>query len=131
MSAPGTGPARANDMFLLPLAWTYKAGLPAKVGISWFWAVTIPVISGTSAGTIYSSTSQYGSEEPVSVTKCYTSTFDSTDRSEGPNYGSRSGTVLTGQDFGDSGACLRRCTTSRTCRSIGYAGYVFIPTFFV
>ena len=40
-----------------------------------------------------------GSEEPVSVSGCYTSTFGSTGGPEGPEYGSRSGTGLTGQDF--------------------------------
>ena len=30
-SAPGTGPAGADDMLLLPSAWTYEAGLPTEV----------------------------------------------------------------------------------------------------
>ena len=45
----------------------------------------------------------YGSEEPVSVAGCYTSTFDSTNGLEGlkgPECGSRSSTELTSQDFG-------------------------------
>ena len=28
MRALGTGPARADDMLLLPSAWTYEAGVP-------------------------------------------------------------------------------------------------------
>ena len=31
MSAPGTGPAEADDMLLLPSAWTYEAGFPTEV----------------------------------------------------------------------------------------------------
>ena len=111
-SAPGTGPARADDMLLLLSAWTYEVGLPTEVWIPGFWADAVPVIIGTGADTVYSSTPQYGSKEPILVVECYTSTFGSTNRSEGSNYGSRSGTGLTDQDFGDSGACLRRCTTS-------------------
>ena len=94
-SAPGTGPAEADDMLLLPSAWTYEAGLPIEVWIPGFWAGAVPVINGTSADTVYSSTPQYGSNEPVLVVECYMSTFGSTDRSEGPDYGSRSGTRLT------------------------------------
>ena len=30
MSALGIGPARANDVLLLPSAWTYEAGLPTE-----------------------------------------------------------------------------------------------------
>ena len=64
---PGTGPARADDMLLLPSVWTYEAGLPIKACILGFWASIILVISGTGADTVYSSTPQYGSKEPVSV----------------------------------------------------------------
>ena len=42
---------------------------------------------------------KYGSEEPVSVSGCYTSTFGSTGGLEGPECRSRSGTGLTGRDF--------------------------------
>ena len=48
---------------------------------------------------------------------CYTRTFGSIERPEGPGYGSRSGTGLIGQDFGDPGAC----------RSASCAWSVFIP----
>ena len=111
-SALGTRPAWADDMLLLPSAWTYEAGLPTEVWIAGFWAGAVPVISGIGTDTVYTSIPQYGSEEPVLVVECYTSTFGSTYRLEGPYYGSRSGTGLTVQDFGDPGACLRRCTTS-------------------
>ena len=130
-SAPGTGPARGDDMLLLPSAWTYEAGLPTEAWIPRFWAGAVLVISGTGTDTVYSSTPQYGSEELVSVVECYTRTFGSADWSKGPDYGSRSGTGLTGQDFGDPGACLRRCTTGCACRSAEYAGYIFIPAFVV
>ena len=30
MSTPSTGPARADDMLLLPSTWTYEAGLPTE-----------------------------------------------------------------------------------------------------
>ena len=83
-------------MLLLPSAWTYEAGLPTEVWIAGFWADTVPVISGTGADTVYSSTPQYWSEEPVLAVECYINTFGSTDRLEGPDYGSRSGTGLTG-----------------------------------
>ena len=112
MSDPGTGPAGADDMLLLPSAWTYEARLPTEVWIPGFWADAVPVISGTGADTVYSSTPQYGSKEPILVVECYTSTFGSTNMSGESDYGSRSGTGLTVQDFGDPGACLRRCTTS-------------------
>ena len=52
---------------------------------------------------------RYGSKEPVSVAERCTSTFGSADKPEGPEYGSRSGTGLTGHDFRDPGVCLRRC----------------------
>ena len=55
-SAPGIGQARVDDMLLLPSLWTYEAGLPTEAWIPRFWAGAIPVISGTGADTIYSST---------------------------------------------------------------------------
>ena len=76
----GTGPVGADDMFLLPSAWTYEAGLPTEVWIPGFWAGAVPVISGTGVDTVYSSTPQYGSKKQVLVVECYTSTFGSTDR---------------------------------------------------
>ena len=35
-SAPGIGPARADDMLLLPSAWTYEAGVPTEAWIPGF-----------------------------------------------------------------------------------------------
>ena len=61
--------------------------LPIEVWIPGFWADAVLVISGTGADTVYSSTPQYGSKEPVLVVECYISTFSSTDRSEGSDYG--------------------------------------------
>ena len=55
-SALGTGPARADDMLLLPSAWTYEMGLPTEAWIPEFWAGAVLVISGTGVDTIYSST---------------------------------------------------------------------------
>ena len=48
-SAPGTGLAGADDMLILPSAWTYEVGLPTEVWIPGFWADTVLVISGTGA----------------------------------------------------------------------------------
>ena len=106
-SPPGTGPARVDDMLLLPSSWTYEAGLPTEAWIPGFWVGAVPVIGGTSADSVCSFSLWYGSEEPVSVVECYTSTFGSTD---GPEYGSRSSIRPTSQDFEELGACLRRCT---------------------
>ena len=41
--APGTGLARADDILLLPSAWTYETGFPTEVWILGFWAGAIPV----------------------------------------------------------------------------------------
>ena len=94
-------------MLLLPSAWTYEEGLPTEVGIPGFLAGAGPVISGTGADLGCSFSLRCESEEPVSIAGCYPSAFSSTDRLEGPGYGSRSGTGLIGQDFGDPGTCLR------------------------
>ena len=96
-------------MFPLPAAWTYEEGLPLEAGIPRFGDGAVPVSCRTGEDTVHSSTPEYGSEEPVSVAGCYTSTFGNTNRLEGPDCGSRSGTELTGQDFGDPGACLHHC----------------------
>ena len=94
-------------MLLLPSAWAYEEGLPTEAGIPEFLAGAGPVISGTGADSGCSFSLRCGSKEPISVAGCYASTFGSIDMPEGPGYGSRSGTGLTGQDFGDLGACLR------------------------
>ena len=111
-SAPGIGPTRADDMLLLPSAWTYEAGLPTEAWIPGFWAGAVPIIDGKSTDLVCSFSLWNESEEPVSVAGCYASTFGGTDGPEGPKYGSRSGTGSIGQDFGDLGTCLHRCTTS-------------------
>ena len=64
-SALGTEPTRADDMLLLPSAWTYEAGLPTEAWIPGFWAGAILVISRTGSNIVYSFTPQYGSNEPI------------------------------------------------------------------
>ena len=110
MSTPGTRPTRANDMLLLPSTWTYEAVFLTEAWILGFWAGVVPVISRTSVDSVCSFSLQYGSEELVSIVECYTSTFGSTDRLEGIDYGSRLRTWLSGRDFRDPEACLRHCT---------------------
>ena len=83
-SVLGTESARTDDMFLLPSAWTYEAGLPEEARILRFWASAVPVLSGTCANIVCSFSPRYGSEESVSIAECYASTFGSTDRPEGP-----------------------------------------------
>ena len=53
-SAPDTGPAKADDMLLLPSAWTYEAGVPMEAWIPGFRAGAVPVISGTDADIVCS-----------------------------------------------------------------------------
>ena len=53
-SALGTGPARADDMLLLPSAWTYEVGLPTEEWIPEFWAGAVPVINGTGTDSVCS-----------------------------------------------------------------------------
>ena len=36
MRATNAGPARVDDMLLLPSAWTYEDGLPMEAGIPGF-----------------------------------------------------------------------------------------------
>ena len=54
MSAPGTGPARADDMLLLPSAWAHEKGLSTKAGILELWDSAVPVISGIGEDTVCS-----------------------------------------------------------------------------
>ena len=56
ISALGIGPARADDMLLLPSTWTYETGLPTEAWIPGFWAGEVLVISWTGINTVYSST---------------------------------------------------------------------------
>ena len=67
-------------------------GIAPETGIPRLWDNTVPVSRRTEEYTVHSSTPWYGSEEPVSVSGCYTSTSSSTDRPEGPECGSKSGT---------------------------------------
>ena len=54
MSFPGTGKVKTDDMFLLPSALTYEAGLPTKARILELWDNAVPDINGTSAETVCS-----------------------------------------------------------------------------
>ena len=56
-------------------------GIAPETGIPRLWDNAIPVSHRTD-----------GSEEPVSVSGCYTSTLNSTDWPKGPECGSKSGT---------------------------------------
>ena len=104
------GSAKADDMLLLPSALTYEAGLPLKARIPGFRAGAVLVINRIGADTVCSFSPRYGSEEPLSIARFYASTFDNTNRSEGPDYGSRSRIGFTGKDFRDLRACLRHYT---------------------
>ena len=106
---PGLPVWQAFGVLPLAAARTYEEGFPSEIGIPGFWDNIVPVSYGVGPDTIHYSTPQYGSEVPVLVTGCYTRTFSNTNGLEGPEYGSRSGAELTGQYFGDLGACLLRC----------------------
>ena len=67
-------------------------GISLETGIPRLWDNPVPVSHRTGEYTVHSSTPQYGSEEPVSVSGCYTSTSSNTDRPEGPECESKSGT---------------------------------------
>ena len=67
-------------------------GIAPEVGIPRLWDNAVPVGRRTGEYTVHSSTPQYGSEELVSVSGCYTSTSNNTDRPEGLECGSKSGT---------------------------------------
>ena len=86
-------------MLFLLTAWACETGLPPETRILGFWDNTVPVSCRTEEDTVHSSTPWCGSKEPVSVARCYTSTFGSTDEPKRPECGSRSGTWLTGRDF--------------------------------
>ena len=100
-------------MLFLSTAWTHEMGLPPEIGIPGFWDSTVPVSCRIGEDTVHSFTPNYGSEEPVSVAGCHISTFGNTDGPEGPEIGSRSGTELTGQDFGNLRVCLRHYAKGR------------------
>ena len=79
-------------MLFLPTVWAYETRLLLETGIPRLWDSTVPVSGRTREYTVHSSTPYNGSEESVSVSGCYTSTSSNTDRLEGPEYGSKSGT---------------------------------------
>ena len=83
-------------MLFIPTTWACETGLPPETGFPGFLDSIVPVSCRIGEDIVHSSTPQYGSEEPVSVAGCYTSTFGSTDGPERPECGSRSGTWLTG-----------------------------------
>ena len=67
-------------------------GISSETGIPRLWDSTVPVSRRIGEYTVHSSTPWYGSEEPVSVSGCYTSTSSNTDRPEGLECGSKLGT---------------------------------------
>ena len=112
----------ADDVLLLPAAWTHEEGLPSETGILGFRDSAVSVSGRTGEDTVHSSTARYRSEEPVSVSGSYTGTSRHTGRPERPEYGSRQRTRPTGRDVRGSEVCLRHHTAGR---SASYTGYVF------
>ena len=98
---------KTNDMFPLPSAWTYEAGLPSEARILGFWDSAIPVISGTGTDTICSFSPRCGPGEPMSVPRCCISTYYFVDGPYGPGLGLGSRPRLSGRYFKDLGAYLR------------------------
>ena len=82
-SGQGCKSGKADDMFLLLLAWTQEAGLPTRAEIPRIWDTVVPDIDWTYTDTVCSFSPRYGSKEPVSVTECHASTFGSIDRLQG------------------------------------------------
>ena len=64
----------ADGVLPLPTARTYEKRLPLETRISGFWESAVPVSGGTGEDTVYSSTAQYRTEEPVSVSRSCTRT---------------------------------------------------------
>ena len=73
--------------------------MPLETGIPGFLDSAVPISCRTGEYKFHSSIPYYESEEPVSVSGCYTSTFGSTGGPKVPECGSRAGTRLTGRDF--------------------------------
>ena len=94
-------------MFPLLITRTCETRLHVEAGIPGPRDTSVPIIGGTCTDTVCSFLPQCGLEEPVLVPGCYTSTFYCTDRLERLEYGSRSMTGLTGQDFRDLGRICR------------------------
>ena len=90
-------------MFPLPAAKTYEEGLPKKTGILGFRDRAVPISCGTGADIVYSSTPQYGLEEPVSVPGSCTGASRYTGRPEELDYGPRQRTGPIGRDVGIQG----------------------------
>ena len=67
-------------------------GIAPKTGIPRPWDNAVPVSRKTGGYIVHSSTPEYGSEDLVSVSGCYTSTLNSTDCPKGPECGSKSRT---------------------------------------
>ena len=74
---------------MLPLsaAWTDEEGLPPETGILGFWDITVPISSKIGEDTVRSSTAQYRSEEPVTVSGSHTGTSHFRGRPERSEYG--------------------------------------------
>ena len=113
-------------MLPLPSAWTCEAGLPLEASIQELWDSVVPAISGTGANRVCSSLPKHGPGEPVLVPRCCTSTYYFVDGPHGQGHGSRSRTGLSGRDFRDLGACLRRDTSDLAGRLVVSSGYVSI-----
>ena len=60
-SDQGSQSGGTDELLFLPSALTYEAVLPPKAKIPGFRDSAVPVISGTGADTVYSSTPHYGS----------------------------------------------------------------------
>ena len=97
----------AAGVLPFPAAQTYEEGFPPKTGIPGFRDTAVPVSCGTGEDKVYSSTTQYRPEEPVSVSRSCTGTSHYTSRPKRPGYGPRQRTRPTGRDIRGSGACLR------------------------
>ena len=90
-------------MLSLPPAWTDETGLPTEAGIQGLWDTSVPIISGTCTDTVCLSLPQHGPRKPISVPRCGIGTSYFVNRPERSEHGLRSGTGLTGRDFGDQG----------------------------
>ena len=97
---------------MLPLSstWAPETGLPTEVEVSELWDATVLVVSEAHSNIVRSFSPQHEPKEPVSALGCGTCTYHVTDGPEKPEYGSRLRVGLTGRDFGDPRACLRRYT---------------------
>ena len=88
-----------------------SGGIAPRTGIPGFWDNAVPVIDRIRKDTVYSFTSWYRPEEPISVSGSCTGTSCYTDKLERPGYGPRQRTRPTCSDVRGSGACLSHHTT--------------------